>query len=93
MSLLETGLPAAHPRATSPDLGSALPSYPVRPDLLPTEQSIAGRYLSDSPARRRTWKPSSVCASRSSTSSCARDSTRPSIPDGTTTTSIPGFTT
>ncbi len=45
MGLLETGLPAAHRRATSPDPGCALPSYPIRPDLLPTEQSIAGRYF------------------------------------------------
>ena len=45
MSLLKTGRPATAQRATSPDQGSALSSYPVRPDLLPTEESIAGRYF------------------------------------------------
>jgi putative hemolysin len=45
MSLLNTGRPTTAQRATSPDQGSALSSYPVRPDLLPTEESIAGRYF------------------------------------------------
>ena len=45
MSPLETGQSAQPQRATYPDPGSALSPYPIRPDLLPTEQSLAGRYF------------------------------------------------
>jgi len=45
MSLLETGLPAALQHAPSPNPGSVAPAYPIRPDLLPTEEGIAGRYF------------------------------------------------
>ncbi|HSE67247.1 MAG TPA: hypothetical protein VLB12_09680, partial [Gemmatimonadales bacterium] len=45
MSLLETGRPATAQGAAPTDQGPALSSYPVRPDLLPTEESIAGRYF------------------------------------------------
>jgi putative hemolysin len=44
MSLLETGLPAAPQRAISPAPGTAH-AYPVRSDLLPSEESTAGRYF------------------------------------------------
>ncbi|HEY7027991.1 MAG TPA: GNAT family N-acyltransferase [Gemmatimonadales bacterium] len=45
MSLLETGLSAPSRPVTSPEAAPALTGYPIRPDLLPTEQTIAGRYL------------------------------------------------
>jgi putative hemolysin len=45
MSLLKTRRPATDQPATSPDQGSALSSHPIRPDLLPMEESIAGRYF------------------------------------------------
>jgi hypothetical protein len=81
MSLLETGRLATAQRATSPDQGPALSSYPVRPDLLPTEESIAGRYFmrfARSPQDLGGRRASS--ASRCSTSSSGRASTPPSRP-------------
>jgi len=44
MSLVETGLPAASQRAISPVPGAA-DAYPVRSDLLPSDESTAGRYF------------------------------------------------